>query len=147
MYCFYFTINDHISFIVVGFLREHAAVTQVQMDPGSNGPEREQQPLKCPGTIMKRHIGVPLMWANKTWKGVIKSWLNRWSISLMGRLTNEGFGSLLRPKHPRFYRVSFVPEALLNDIQCVGLFNSVCLSVRRRIRHSGSSVAASSWVL
>lgn len=52
-----------------GFSHEHAAATQVQMHPGSNGPEREQQPLKCPGTIMKHHmvpIAVPLMWANKT---------------------------------------------------------------------------------
>lgn len=38
------------------FLQEHAAATQVQMDPGSNGLEREQQPLKCPETIMNRHM-------------------------------------------------------------------------------------------
>lgn len=30
----------------------HAAATQVQMDPGSDGLEREQLFLKCPETLM-----------------------------------------------------------------------------------------------
>lgn len=38
------------------FLQEHTAATQVQIDPGSNGLEREQQPLKCPEIIMNCHM-------------------------------------------------------------------------------------------
>lgn len=44
------------TFFYRGFLQEHVAATQVQMDPGSNGLEREQRPLKSPETIMNRHM-------------------------------------------------------------------------------------------
>lgn len=40
-----------------GFKQKDAAqAPQVQIDPGSNGLEREQHALKCPGSIMQLHM-------------------------------------------------------------------------------------------